>query len=48
MIEDNHVLMEESFRSLGSITALCKDNMNDVREIMGVIQQIKTNSETIA
>lgn len=48
MIEDNRVLMEEPFRSLGSITALFKDNMNDAREIMGVIQQIKTNSETIA
>lgn len=48
MIEDNRVLMEEPFRSLGSITALFKDNMNDAREIMGVIQQIKINSETIA
>ena len=48
MIEDNRVLMEEPFRSLGSITTLFKDNMNDAREIMGVIQQIKTNSETIA
>ncbi|MGL5676449.1 MAG: DEAD/DEAH box helicase family protein [Cellulosilyticaceae bacterium] len=48
MIEDNRVLMEEPFRSLGSITALFRDNMNDAREIMGVIQQIKINSETIA
>lgn len=48
MIEDNRVLTEEPFRSLGSIMTLFKDNMNDAREIMGVIQQIKTNSETIA
>ena len=48
MIEDNRVLMEEPFRSLGSITTLFKDNMEDAREIMGIIQQIKNNSETIA
>lgn len=48
MIEDNKVLMEEPFRSLGSITALFKDNMNEAREIIGVIQQIKINSEIIA
>lgn len=48
MIEDNSVLMEEPFRSLGSIVQLFKDNMDDAREIMGVIQQIKNTSETIA
>ena len=48
MIEDNSVLMEEPFRSLGSIVGLFKDNMDDAREIMNVIQQIKNNSETIA
>lgn len=48
MIEDNSVLMEEPFRSLGSITVLFKDNMNDAREIMNVIQKIKDNSETTA
>ena len=48
MIEDNRVLMEEPFRSLGSITILFKDNMNEAKEIMSVIQQIKINSETIA
>ncbi|MEG1001690.1 MAG: DEAD/DEAH box helicase family protein [Cellulosilyticaceae bacterium] len=48
MVEDNSVLMEEPFRSIGSITVLFKDNMNDAREIMDVIGQIKSNSETIA
>ena len=45
MIEDNRVLMEEPFRSLGSITALFKDNMQDARELMGVITAIKSNCE---
>ncbi|MCT4606895.1 MAG: DEAD/DEAH box helicase family protein [Marinisporobacter sp.] len=48
MIEDNSVLMEEPFRSLGSITALFKENMDDARGIMGVLNDIKLNSETIA
>lgn len=48
MIDDKSVLMEEPFRSLGSIVALFKDNMSDAREIMGVIEDIKRNSETIA
>lgn len=48
MIEDKTVLMEEPFRSLGSIVSIFKDNMNDAKEIMGVIEQIKSNSEVIA
>lgn len=48
MIEDNHIFMEEPFRSLGSIVELFKDNMGDAKEIMSVVQQIKNNSETIA
>ena len=47
MIEDNRVLMEEPFRSLGSITSLFKDNMQDARELMNVITAIKTNCEQI-
>ncbi len=45
MIEDNRVLMEEPFRSLGSITSIFKDNMQDARELMGVITAIKANCE---
>ncbi|WP_346938673.1 DEAD/DEAH box helicase family protein [uncultured Clostridium sp.] len=48
IIEDNRVLMEEPFRSIGSITALFKDNMNDAREIMNVITDIKNNCEQIS
>lgn len=47
MIEDNRVLMEEPFRSLGSITVLFKDNMQEARDLMGVIATIKTNCEQI-
>ena len=47
MIEDNKVLMEEPFRSLGSITTLFSDKMQDVRELMGVIASVKSNCENI-
>lgn len=47
MIEDNRVLMEEPFRSLGSITSIFKDNMQDARELMGVITAIKANCEQV-
>lgn len=47
MIEDNKVLMEEPFRSLGSITTLFSDRMQDVRELMGVIASVKKNCEQI-
>ncbi|WP_455539695.1 type I restriction-modification enzyme R subunit C-terminal domain-containing protein [Terrisporobacter sp.] len=46
-IEDNSVLMQDPFRSVGSITQLFRDNMDDVREIMGVIEQIRRNSEEV-
>jgi len=48
MIEDNTVLMEEPFRTLGSITQLFKDNLHEAREIMDVIKVIKENAETVA
>lgn len=47
-IEDNSVLMKEPFRSLGSITALFKDDMGIAKEIMNVVADIKNNSEMIA
>ena len=47
-IEDNSVLMEEPFRSVGSITALFKDDMTTAKGIMNVIAEIKRNSEEIA
>lgn len=49
MIEDKSVLMEEPFKTLGSITSLFKDNMAAVHGIMGVLGEIEKNSEaTIA
>jgi type I restriction enzyme R subunit len=48
MIEDNAVLMQEPFRSVGSITTLFKENMDVAKQIMGVIEEIKLNAEVIA
>ncbi|MEV2423423.1 DEAD/DEAH box helicase family protein [Paenibacillus larvae] len=47
MIEDNRIFMEEPFRSLGSITTLFKDNMNDAKEIMNIVSTIKSNCEIV-
>ncbi|MCP3776548.1 DEAD/DEAH box helicase family protein [Paenibacillus sp. MZ04-78.2] len=47
MIEDNRIFMEEPFRSLGSITTLFKDNMDDAKEIMNVVSAIKRNCEIV-
>ncbi len=47
-IDDNAVLMEEPFRSVGSITTLFKNDMGTARRIMAVVANIKRNSEEIA
>ncbi len=47
-IEDNAVLMQEPFRSLGSITVLFKDDLGKAKEIMSVVADIKNNSEMMA
>ncbi len=47
-IEDNKVLMEEPFRSVGSITTLFKDDMASAKRIMEIVADIKKNSEEIA
>ena len=47
-IDDNAVLMEEPFRSVGSITSLFKDDMGTAKRIMDVVNEIKRNSEEIA
>lgn len=47
-IDDNRVLMEDPFKSLGSITLLFKDDMTTARKILEVIDGIKKNSEVIA
>ena len=46
--EDNRVLMEELFRSVGSITTLFKNDMATAKGIMDAIADIKRNSEEIA
>lgn len=47
-IDDNKVLQEEPFRSVGSITTLFKDDMGTAKRIMEVVAEIKKNSEEIA
>ena len=47
-IDDNRVLMEEPFRSVGSITTLFKNDMGTAKRIMDVVAEIKRNSEEIA
>ena len=47
-IDDNKVLMEEPFRSVGSITYLFKDDMLTAKKIMDVVGEIRDNSEKIA
>ncbi len=47
-VENNAVLMEEPFRSLGSITVLFKDDLGKAKEIMSVVAEIKDNSEMMA
>lgn len=47
-IEDNRVLTEEPFRSVGSIAHLFKDDMKTAQNIIGVIEYIRKNSEETA
>lgn len=47
-IEDNSVLMNEPFKSAGSIVALFKDDIGKAKEILQVVEEIKNNSERLA
>lgn len=47
-VDDNAVFMQEPFRSVGSITTIFKDDMNTAKQILGVVESIKKNSEDIA
>ncbi len=47
-IDNNKALMEEPFKSVGSITSIFKDDMGMAKQIMEVIAQIKRNSEETA
>jgi len=42
---EKKVLQEDPFRSLGSVTELFRDNIDDVRGIIGVIDGINRNTE---
>ena len=44
---DKRVLQQEPFRSVGSIVELFKDNMDDARKIIGIIDEINRNAEDI-
>ena len=46
-ILDKKVLQQEPFRSVGSIVELFKDNMDDARRIIGIIDEINRNAEKI-
>ena len=47
-IEDNAVLMEEPFKSVGSITHLFKDDIGKAKELMSIVEEIRGNSERLA
>lgn len=47
-VMDKKVLQQDPFKSVGSIVELFKDNMDDARRIIGVIDEINRNSEEIA
>ncbi|OAA90541.1 DEAD/DEAH box helicase family protein [Clostridium ljungdahlii] len=46
-IDDNRVLMEDPFRTVGNLSTLFKDNMNDAKRIMSKVAEIKTNAEIV-
>ena len=46
-VEDNRIFMEDPFRSVGNITQLFKNNMDDARKILDIIGNIKKNSEEL-
>ncbi|WP_164834596.1 hypothetical protein [Geobacillus sp. JS12] len=47
-VMDKRVLQEEPFKTVGSIVELFQDNMDDVRRIIRIIDEINRNSEEIA
>ena len=44
LIDDNKILQQELFRNIGRVIEPFKDNMDEARNIMGVIADIKKNS----
>ncbi len=46
-IDDNRILTEDPFRTVGNLSILFKDNRNEVISIMSKVAEIKTNAEII-
>ena len=46
-IDDNKILQEDPFRTVGSIIDLFKENMDDARKVMGIVSSIKSNAEEV-
>ncbi|ANB61698.1 DEAD/DEAH box helicase family protein [Anoxybacteroides amylolyticum] len=46
-VMDKKVLQEEPFKTVGSIVDLFKDNLDDARKIISIIDEINRNSEEI-
>lgn len=47
-IEEKVLLMEEPFRSVGSIITLFKDDIGTAKEIVAIVEDISKNTEDIA
>lgn len=46
-IEDNTILQQEPFRSVGSIMVLFKNDLDKAKKLMSIVEDIKSNSEAI-
>jgi type I restriction enzyme R subunit len=47
LIDDNRVLMEDPFRTVGNLSTLFKENLNDAKKIMNIVAEIKKNAEVV-
>lgn len=44
---EKEALQQDPFRTLGSVSELFEDNIQDVRKILGIIDNINENVDTI-
>ena len=47
LIDDNRVLMEDPFRTVGNLSTLFKENITDAKRIMNIVAEIKKNAEVV-
>ena len=47
-IEDNRILQEEPFRSVGSIIVVFRNDMDKAKKLLEIVADIKNNSGVIA